>query len=98
MNNIWDTHFGFLADGDDAYPIAIGEFGGKYTKYSNEKDKLWQDQFVAYLVDKDIRHFFYWCLNSNSGDTNGILEDDWTTVDEDKMSLLAPLLRGNTND
>lgn len=30
-----------------------------------------------------------WCLNPNSGDTNGLLLDDWTTPDADKLDLLA---------
>ena len=28
MATIWDSHFGFLSED---YPIAIGEFGGRYT-------------------------------------------------------------------
>ena len=32
---------------------------------------------------------FYWCLNPNSGDTGGLLGDDWTTPDEGKLALLA---------
>lgn len=29
-----------------------------------------------------------WCLNPNSGDTNGLLLDDWTTPDAGKLALL----------
>lgn len=86
MPEIWNTHFGYLAD--NGYPLAVGEFGGRYT----EKDKLWQDAFVDYLLSKNISHFFYWSLNPNSGDTGGILKDDWMSVDEEKIELLKPLL------
>lgn len=91
MEQIWDIHFGFLAS--QGYPVAVGEFGGKYTKFIDQRDVQWQKEFVSYLQKRSIHHFFYWSLNSNSADTNGILESDWQTVDKDKMELLAPLLR-----
>lgn len=36
--------------------------------------------------------FAYWSLNCNSGDTGGLLCDDWTTPQAGKLALLAPLL------
>lgn len=81
MPPIWDEHFGWLM-GDHA--VAIGEFGGRYT----DADATWQDAFVDYLVDRGSLHGFYWCLNPNSGDTGGVLLDDWSTVDDDKLALL----------
>jgi endoglucanase len=90
LDDIWDTHFGFLREKN--YPLAIGEFGGKYSKFEDGRDVQWQNRFVSYLTDRSIEHFFYWSLNPNSGDTNGILEDDWLTVDQDKLQLLKPLL------
>ncbi len=86
MPQIWDSHFGYLKD--RSYPLAIGEFGGKY----QQKDRLWQNMFVQYLQDRDIQHFFYWSWNPNSGDTGGLLKSDWSSVDEDKLALLSPLL------
>jgi endoglucanase len=86
MPAIWDEHFGYLF-GDHA--VVPGEFGGHYTG----EDQRWQDAFVAYLADKDAPGFFYWCLNPNSGDTGGLLQDDWRSVNMDKLQLLEPLLR-----
>ncbi len=86
MPPIWEVHFGRMAG---RFPLGIGEFGGFY----KGKDKVWQDAFVDYLLAKDIRIFFYWALNPNSGDTGGILLDDWRTVHEDKMALLRRLMR-----
>jgi aryl-phospho-beta-D-glucosidase BglC (GH1 family) len=34
----------------------------------------------------------FWSLNPNSGDTGGILQDDWKTVHQWKMNLLQPYL------
>jgi endoglucanase len=87
MPAIWDEHFGYLRGA--GHVLAPGEFGGRYVG----TDKTWQDAFIAYLVDKDIDHFFYWCLNPNSGDTGGLLDDDWNTPNQDKLTLLAPLLQ-----
>jgi endoglucanase len=85
MDKIWDSHFGYLTS--KGFVVSVGEFGGRYT----ERDKVWQDTFISYLVKKDMRNFFYWSLNPNSGDTGGILNDDWTTVNKDKMDLLKKL-------
>jgi hypothetical protein len=38
----------------------------------------------------------FWCFNPNSGDTGGLLNDDWTTVNQAKLGYLtnslAPML------
>ena len=34
----------------------------------------------------------YWSWNPNSGDTGGILADDWTTVNTNKQDIIAPAL------
>jgi endoglucanase len=38
--------------------------------------------------------FTFWSLNPNSGDTGGILNDDWTTVNTRKQNILNPFLVG----
>jgi endoglucanase len=85
MPNIWDMHFGYLRED---HPLAIGEFGGRYQGH----DQVWQDAFVAYIKREGIKNWFYWSLNPNSGDTGGILLDDWKTVDQRKMDLLKRLM------
>lgn len=37
-------------------------------------------------------HYAYWSLNPNSGDTGGLLQDDFATPQAGKLALLAPLL------
>ncbi len=86
MPAIWDDHFGYLVARKAA--LVPGEFGGKYT----DGDKTWQDAFVEYLRQTSTTHsFFYWSLNPNSGDTGGLLLDDWKTVNMDKLNLLKRL-------
>lgn len=89
---IWDAHFGqFRAQG---FAIAIGEMGGRYGHGGSPKDKVWQDAMIDYLIRKDITHLFYWSWNPNSGDTGGILQDDWRSVWQDKLDLLKRLWGG----
>lgn len=92
MPEIWDAHFGFAAGLN--YAIAFGEFGGKYGK-GEPKDKIWQDKFVSYMIEKRMTNFFYWSWNPNSGDTGGVLLDDWKTLDAAKVTLLTRLITAN---
>ncbi|KAF1321547.1 Cellulase-8, endo-1,4-beta-glucanase, partial [Globisporangium splendens] len=83
MPAIWDLHFGFV---HKKYgPIVMGEWGGKYR---DDADKKWQDRFAAYLKEKGLG-YFYWSLNPNSGDTEGLLENDWNTPRYDKLTMLS---------
>ena len=88
MPAVWDKHFGYLFQAGAA--VVPGEFGGRYTG----TDRIWQDAFVDYLrARSSSKSFFYWSLNPNSGDTGGLLLDDWRTVDPGKQSLLERLLQ-----
>ena len=59
--------------------LVIGEWGGKYTDlHPNRADEQWQLALKSILIAHGISSF-YWALNPNSGDTGGLLGDDWTT-------------------
>ena len=40
---------------------------------------------------------FFWCVNPNSGDTGGLLGNDWVTPDIAKVNLLGGLVTNPTN-
>ncbi len=87
MPLIWDKHFGFLKDA--GYAVAIGEWGGRYGTASGEiKEIQFLDKLTEYFINKRICNSFYWSLNPNSGDTGGVLEDDWNSVWPQKMKLI----------
>ena len=90
LPEIWTTHFGFLAD--QGRILAPGEFGGRYGHGGDPRDVAWQDGLIDYFIEKQICHFFYWSWNPNSGDTGGLLQDDWSAVWEDKVDNLGRLI------
>ncbi len=90
MPQIWDTHFGSLVD--LGYTVIPGEFGGHYDEALVHGSTSWMDAWIQYLIDKGISSFFYWSLNPNSGDTGGLLLEDWLTPDISKLNALEPLL------
>jgi chitinase len=82
-------------------PVYIGEFG---TKLTDPKDVAWFEAITSYLsgdLDNNGTNdlaggdlgvsWTYWSWNPNSGDTGGILQDDWRTVNENKMVYLRPI-------
>lgn len=83
----WDSRWGYLAQGEVA-PVYVSSFG---TRLDTNQDRQWLATLVDYLQDRQLSLAF-WCLNPNSGDTGGLLEDDWTTIDDQKLQALAPLL------
>ena len=93
MPAIWETHFGYLVD--QGYAVIIGEFGGRYGNGGDPRDRAWQDAIIDYMDSKGMTDFFYWSWNPNSGDTGGILQDNWQDVWEDKITLLGQLMDGS---
>jgi endoglucanase len=84
---VWRKAWGYLVE-EDIAPVWLGEFG---TTYKEESDKQWLAKLAQYIGATELS-FAYWCLNPNSGDTGGILNDDWTSVNEDKQKIVDPLL------
>jgi endoglucanase len=91
MPALWDKQFGYLVKNNVA-PVLMGEFGGRSvaeTDAQGNKDLegIWQRQLISYLKENKLS-YTYWSWNPNSGDTGGVLKDDWKTVDQAKMDLL----------
>jgi endoglucanase len=87
LPGVWSETWGYLAEGGTA-PVLVGEFG---TFYETESDRQWLQTLAQYIGERGLS-FTFWSLNPNSGDTGGILLDDWQTVHEEKMAVLAPIL------
>ncbi|MEL6519843.1 MAG: cellulase family glycosylhydrolase, partial [Pseudomonadota bacterium] len=92
MRANWDTNWGFLYDNGIA-PVVIGETG---SRFALPEDDLYTETLQQYLQDSANGGSggigaIWWTWGPNSFDTKGILEDDWLTVDQQKVDVLAPL-------
>mmetsp|Transcript_34602 Transcript_34602/g.76054 ORF Transcript_34602/g.76054 Transcript_34602/m.76054 type:complete len:653 (-) Transcript_34602:916-2874(-) len=85
MEAIWDNHFGF-AQAQTGQPVILGETGGT----AKGHDEKWVRALVDYLKKRRIGLFWY-CLNPNSDDTKGLLQDDWRTPETAKLKILSQL-------
>ena len=97
FNNAW----GYIYE-EGIAPVLLGEFG---SRLETAKDLAWAEAITNYLggdFDGDGTNdlgagegrisYAWWSWNPNSGDTGGILNDDWTTVRQGAIDLLDPLL------
>ncbi|MBI4498488.1 MAG: cellulase family glycosylhydrolase [Chloroflexi bacterium] len=85
LPEVWDHHWGYLQQ-EGIAPLFLGEFGGR--SVGDDAEGQWQRRLVRFLKERGIG-YAYWSLNGNSGDTGGLLGDDWRTVDQAKLKVLA---------
>jgi endoglucanase len=90
LPSVWDANWGYLAKNGTA-PVLLGEFG---SRLETPSDQQWLDTLVSYLGSSGMS-FAYWSFNPNSGDTGGLVMDDWTTPQAAKLAALSPLLDVN---
>jgi endoglucanase len=95
LTSIWDGFWGYLYR-ENIAPIWVGEFG---SKLQTQSDQQWYQQITTYLAGNSSGNaghggmsWTWWSWNPDSGDTGGILEDDWQTVDQSKLQGLVPLM------
>ncbi|MCB0923928.1 MAG: cellulase family glycosylhydrolase [Mycobacterium sp.] len=100
LPNVFRQAWGYIYE-DNIAPIWVGEFG---TKLQDPKDVVWFEAITSYLsgdfdnngtidipAGTEDMSWAYWSWNPNSGDTGGILADDWRTVNQNKMAYLTPI-------
>lgn len=81
---IWDDAFGSLRKA--GHTICVGEWGGRM-----DIDSQWMNELVDYLIEINATDNFFWALNPDSGDVMGLLRDDWTTIDKEKIAIVQRL-------
>jgi endoglucanase len=86
LTKVWTDHWGYLVEKDIA-PVFVGEFG---TKLETDSDKQWLHALATYIGQHGMS-FAFWSLNPNSGDTGGLLKDDWVTPQDAKLAELKPI-------
>ena len=101
LYQVFRDAWGFIYE-EGIAPILVGELG---SRLATAKDRAWADAITTYLggdfngdgvndlASGEARlSFAWWSWNPNSGDTGGILNDDWTTVRSNAIDLLEPFL------
>jgi aryl-phospho-beta-D-glucosidase BglC (GH1 family) len=83
---VWDKYWGYLVK-ENIAPVLFGEFG---TRYETDKDRQWLQTFQGYIQQNHLSWTF-WSLNPDSGDTGGLLRDDWTSVNQPKQNILKKI-------
>ena len=97
---IFNKEWGYIYQQNIA-PLWLGEWGSNLT---DPKDVQWASAITKYIhgdtsaltvADGQMGpSWSWWAWNPNSGDTGGILKDDWTSVNLNKLELLQPLMYG----
>ncbi len=77
----------FYIQEENIAPLLIGEWGG----FMRDPNLKWMTYLRQLIKENRINHTF-WCFNSNSGDTGGLVLDDFTTWDEDKYAFVKEVL------
>ncbi len=82
---MWRRHWAFLQL-DRRAPVLPGEFGGRSVSRGREGE--WLTSLVAFL-EKTGTSYAYWSWNPDSGDTGGLLQDDWRKLNDQKLRILG---------
>jgi aryl-phospho-beta-D-glucosidase BglC (GH1 family) len=89
MLSLWQKHFGFIMDEKIGY-VLVGEFGIEQENTNGGKDGIWFKEFLRYMGSR--YSWTFWSWNPDSGDTGGILQDDWSSLNQWKVDYLKPHL------
>ena len=86
MKDCWHDNWFYIYE-DNTAPLLIGEWGG----FMKEPNLKWMT-CMRELIGKYHLHHTFWCYNANSGDTGGLVLDDFKTWDEEKYSFVKQVL------
>ena len=81
---IWQQHWAYLQLSGQA-PVLVGEFGASSV---SKVEGTWLRSLMSFLKAHGFS-YTYWAWNPNSADTGGLLLQDWMTVDQQKLDILA---------
>ncbi len=95
LEDYWYDTWAYLVE-EKISPLLIGEWGGFIdAEHDPTGDNTkWMTILRDYMIEKRIHHTF-WCFNENSGDTGGLLINDFQDWDLDKYELVKPALWQN---
>lgn len=74
-------------DEEQIAPLLIGEWGG----FMTGDNLTWMTYMRQLIAEYHLNHTF-WCFNANSGDTGGLVLDDFVTWDTEKYEFVREVL------
>ncbi len=86
MKDCWQDNWLYIHTENTA-PLLIGEWGG----FMKEPNLIWMTCMRRLISEYHLNHTF-WCYNANSGDTGGLVLDDFKTWDEEKYAFVKEVL------
>ena len=86
LEDYWYDSWLYIDDQEIA-PLLIGEGGGFMTG-----DNLTWMTYMRQLIGEYHLNHTFWCFNANSGDTGGLVLDDFTTWDTEKYNFVKEVL------
>ena len=87
----WNQEWGYISK-DNIAPVWVGEFGGPQNDANSSSAELqWINALTSYIKSNNL-YWTFWDVNPNSGDTGGLLQNDWTTVDTYKQGILNNIM------
>lgn len=97
LADCWQDNWFYIHEQNIA-PLLIGEWGGFIDEEhdADGKNTKWMLYLRELIIDNKIHHTF-WCFNENSGDTGGLVYDNFGKWDEDKYDLVEKALWQDKN-
>lgn len=92
LEDCWYDNWFYLLEEKEA-PLFMGEWGG-FIDEQHDPDGTntkWMAALRDFMIENTIHHTF-WCFNENSGDTGGLVYDNFGKWDEDKYAFVKPSL------
>lgn len=86
MKDCWRDNWLYIHT-DNIAPLLIGEWGG----FMKEPNLTWMTYMRQLIKNYHLNHTF-WCYNANSGDTGGLVLDDFKTWDDEKYAFVKEVL------
>ncbi len=92
LDDYWYDTWAFLVE-EKISPLFMGEWGGFYDDEHDPTgdNRKWMKLLRDYMIEKRIHHTF-WCFNENSGDTGGLLINDFQDWDIPKYEFVKESL------
>ena len=86
MKDCWKDNWFYIHQNNTA-PLLIGEWGG----FMKDPNLKWMTYLRQLIKENHLNHTF-WCFNANSGDTGGLVKDDFRTWDTEKYNFVKEVL------